>query len=122
MSLVQRTAAWIVTAGFLALGLAYLNGAVFSAWVAGGPPGLYPTGWERRALGQLGFSLGSFILAVGSFRLIGGLPQWRRGALVVVFLGIGVAAVPYIGRLFLERSCLSQDGEWSNLTLECTRR
>jgi hypothetical protein len=41
---------WSGAAGLVAVGVAYLNSAAFSAWVAGGPPTDHPEVWLRRAL------------------------------------------------------------------------
>jgi hypothetical protein len=116
---VQVTASWVLMVGFVVLGLMYLNGAFFSAWVAGGPPNPHPLGWERRALGQLAFSLASFTLAVGSFMLVQALPVWKRSWVILVLAGIVLAVSPYVGRLVLQDKCLDRGGQWSNLTLEC---
>jgi hypothetical protein len=119
LSSIQRAASWIILAGFVLLGLLYLNGAIFSAWVSGGPPNQYPLGWERRAMGQLSFSLASFVLAIGSYKLIASLPVWRRLPMVLVLLGIALLVAPYIGRFVLQDKCLDNGGQWSKLTLEC---
>ena len=109
-------------AGFILLGLLYLNGALFSAWVSGGPPNSHLLGWERRAIGQLSFSLASFVLAVGSYKLVASLPAWRRLPVVLVLLGIALLIAPYVGRFVLQDKCLDGGGQWSNLTLECTAK
>jgi hypothetical protein len=119
---VQRLASWAVALGFVVLGLLYLNGAIFSAWVAGGPPNAHPLGWERRALGQLSFSAACFVLAAGSFKLVVALPAWRRLPVVLVALGVALGVAPYAGRLVLQDKCLDGGGKWSNLTLECTAK
>jgi hypothetical protein len=115
----QRIVGWVVSLGFIYLGLMYLNGAFFSAWMSGGPPNPHPLGWERRALGQLGFSLASFILAAGSYKLIVSLPSWRRVPMVLVLIGFAIAVTPLVGRFMLQDQCLDRGGQWSNLTLEC---
>jgi hypothetical protein len=116
----QRVASWVVSLGFIVLGLAYLNGAMFSAWMAGGPPNPYPLGWERRAMGQLCFSAASFVLAIGSYKLVASLPIWRRLPFALVIIGIALAIAPYLGRFLLQDMCLDRGGQWSNETLECT--
>jgi hypothetical protein len=118
----QRIASWVVCVGFAVLGLLYLNGAFFSAWVAGGPPTEYPLGWERRALGQLSFSVASFLLAVGSYKIVVALPTWRRVPTMLVVIGLALIVAPYIGRFVLQDQCLDRGGKWSNLTLECTTK
>lgn len=117
---IQKAASWVLCLGFVGFGLLYLNGALFSAWVAGGPPNPNPLGWERRALGQLSFSLASFILAIGSFKLVTALPAWHRIPVALVLIGIGFAFAPYVGRLVLQDQCLDNGGKWSNLELVCS--
>jgi hypothetical protein len=121
-SRLQRFASWVVSVGFVAFGLLYLNGALFSAWMSGGPPSPYPLGWERRTLGQLSFSVASFILAFGSFKLVASLPAWRRLPLAFVVVGFVLLLAPYIGRFVLQDRCLDRGGQWSNFTLECTTK
>ena len=116
----QSLASWVLALGFVAFGVLYLNGAAFSAWVAGGPPNEHPLGWERRALGQLSFSVASFALAFGSRKLVIALPAWRRLPVALVLVGLAFAAAPYVGRFILQDQCLDRGGKWSNLTLECT--
>jgi|EndMetStandDraft_4_1072995.scaffolds.fasta_scaffold571340_1 hypothetical protein len=120
-SRLQRLAGWLVSLGFVALGLLYLNAAFFSAWMSGGPPSPYPTGWGRLALGQFTFSVAAFILAAGSYKLVVSLPAWRRAPAVAVLAGLALLVAPYIGRFVLQDQCLDQGGRWSNLTLECTK-
>lgn len=115
----QRIASWVVCLGFVALGLLYLNAAFFSAWVAGGPPNTNPVGWERRALGQLSVSVASFILSVGSYKLVISLPSWRPIPVAIVLGGLVFSVAPYIGRFVLQDQCLDSGGQWSNLELIC---
>ena len=116
----QRVASWVVSLGFVALGLLYLNAALFSAWMSGGPPNPYPLGWQRLAVGQLGLTVASFVLAIASYKLVVSLPKWRRVPLVFTLAGLALAAAPYAGRLLLEHQCLQIGGAWSNVTLECS--
>jgi hypothetical protein len=115
----QKLAAWVLSLGFAVLSVAYLNGAVFSAWVAGGSPNDNPLGWERRALGQLTLSVASMILSIGSYRLVSRLPEWSRSAIVILLLGVLVAMSPYFGRFVLQDKCLDNGGRWSNDQLVC---
>jgi len=118
--LLQRIAGLLVSLGLIFIGLVCLNGAFFRAWMSGGPPNPYPLGWERRAIGQLVFSVAAFVLAVGSYKVIVALPNWRRPPVVLVFIGIAIALTPFAGRFLLQDQCLDQGGQWSNRTLECT--
>ena len=119
---VQRVVSWTVSIGFVALGLLYLNAALFSAWMSGGPPNPHPLGWGRLALGQLSTSLASFILAVGSYQLVVSLPAWRRMPFALVLTGLLLSLAPYVGRFVLQDKCLDQGGRWSNITLECSTK
>lgn len=118
-SITQRVAAWVVCIGFALLSLAYLNGAFFSAWVASGPPNDNPLGWERRALGQLGFCLACMLLSVGSFGLVSKLPRWPTWAVVVIAVGLFTGVSPYVGRFLLQDACLDRGGSWSHDQLVC---
>jgi len=119
---VQRIISWVVSIGFIALGLLYLNAALFSAWMSAGPPNPHPAGWGRLALGQLGTSLPSFILAVGSYKLVASLPAWRRLPLALVLTGLFLSLAPYIGRFVLQDQCLDRGGSWRNITLACSTK
>jgi hypothetical protein len=115
----QKAAAWVVSLGFAFLSLAYFNGAFFSAWVAGGPPNDNPLGWERRALGQLAFSVAALVLSVASYRLVSRLPKFSRSAVAMTLIGVLVALSPYLGRFILQDKCLDNGGRWSNDHLIC---
>ena len=117
---IQKITSWVVSLGFPALGLLYLNAALFSAWMSGGPPNPYPHGWGRLATGQLSTSAASFVLAVASYKLVISLPAWRRTPIALIVFALFLAIAPYIGRTVLHGQCVSQKGEWSNLTLECS--
>ena len=106
---------------FIALAFLYLNSAIYSAWVSGGSPNPYPVGWSRRALGHLSFSLAAVFLGAGLFRGIGRFPSFGRVALVLLAIGVGFVAAPYVGRFVLADSCLDQGGRWSNQTLQCEK-
>ena len=118
-SRLQKLASWVVCLGFIALGLLYLNGAFFTAWVAGGPPNDNPLGWEPRAIGQLSFSLASFILSIGSYKLIQYLPSWRLLPICIIVMGVALSVAPYVGQFILQDRCLDAGGQWSNLELVC---
>lgn len=117
---IQHLASWVVSLGFVALAVLYLNAALFSAWMSGGPPNPYPQGWKHLAFGQLVTAMASFLLAIGSYKLIRPLPAWKRPALSLVVVGVAMSAAPYFGRFVLQDRCLDQGGQWRNVTLECT--
>jgi hypothetical protein len=120
-NLIRSFSKWIVLLAFIALALLYLNSAIYSAWVSGGPPNPYPVGWSRRALGHLSFSLAATFLGASLFRGIGHFPFISRATLVLLTIGLGFVAAPYVGRFVLADSCLDQGGRWSNETFQCEK-
>jgi len=119
---IQTVVSWVVAIGFVALGLLYLNAALFSAWMSGGPPNPYPLAWKHLALGQFSTALASFILAAGSYKLVAALPAWRRLPLAFVLAGLLLSLAPYLARFLLQDQCLDRGGSWSNITLECSAK
>lgn len=112
---------WVVLLGFAYLALWYLNDALYSAWLSGGPPTPYPVGWARRALAHASFSLAAVFLGFGLFRTIRHSPSVGRNTLVILAIGILLIVVPYIVRFVLTDICLDQGGRWSNRTIQCEK-
>jgi hypothetical protein len=110
---------WVALLALIGIGLLYLNGAAFSAWMSGGPPNPHPVGWGRRAIGQLCFSLSAFVAASGGFLFIGKLPSLSKAGLSLLIAAVALAAAPYVGRAVVAASCVDNGGQWRNLTLEC---
>jgi len=119
-SAVRQIIRWCVLLAFVCLALLYLNSAVYSAWVSGGPPNPYPIGWSRRALGHFSFSAAALFIGIGLFRGILTFPKVGRGALMLLAMGLSLIAAPYIGRFVLSDRCLDQGGSWSNQTIQCS--
>ena len=112
---------WFALLSLVAIGLAYLNGAAFSAWMSGGPPNPYPVGWGRRSLGQLSFALAAFVGAFGVFRAIGKAPSISRSGVLLLVVAALLVLAPYLARFVIGNACVDQGGGWSNLTLECKK-
>lgn len=117
---VRQGIRWCVLFVFVCTALLYLNSAVYSGWISGGPPNPYPIGWSRRALGHLCFSAAALFIGIGLFRFILTFPKVGRGALALLVIGLILIAVPYIGRFALADRCLDQGGSWSNQTIQCS--
>lgn len=115
----QRLAAWMLCLVLLCVGALFLNGAFFSAWMANGPPNEHPLGWERRALAPLCFAAVGFVLSAGIFKVVSVFPTLTRSTLVVVLVGLALAAAPYIGFFILQDRCQDDGGAWSRDHLEC---
>ena len=99
----------------------YLNGAIFSAWVSGGPPNDYPEAWAHRALLNLCFSIAVLLGGIVAFRVIGSFPKIGVLTAVLGILALTFLAIPY-GRAFLDSDrCLDSGGRWNELYYRCER-
>ena len=119
-SVFRRLAKWLALIAFIIVALLYLNSAIYSAWVSGGPPNPYPLGWSRRAAGQLCFALAALSFGVGLFNGIQTFPRATKGSAAFIVLGALLALGPYIGRFVLIDSCLDRGGSWNRETLQCS--
>jgi len=117
---VQQVARWVALLLFAFLFLAYLNSAVFSAWVAGGPPNPYPHGWSRRALGHLSFAFAALVIGLAFFIGIRQVPKKKKTPLALLVVGLCLVAAPYVGRFILEDKCLDSGGSWSKDAIQCS--
>ena len=111
---------WLVLIAFIVVALLYLNGAIYSAWVSGGPPNPYPTGWSRRATGQLCFALAAVSFGLGLFKGIHTFPGATKKSAALIVLGALLALAPYIGRFALIDGCLDRGGSWNREALQCS--
>ena len=117
---VQQVARWVALVLFVFLCLAYLNSAVFSAWVSDGPPNPYPLGWSRRALGHLSFSFAALLFGLALFIGISQAPKIKKTPLVLLAVGFCFVVAPYAGRFILEDKCLDSGGSWSEDAIQCS--
>lgn len=116
----KHVTSWGALAIFVFLFFAYLNSAVYSAWVSGGPPTPYPLGWLRRALGHLSFSAAALSVGFALFIGIRQMPKLKKTPLVLLAVGLCLIAAPYVGRAILEDKCVDNGGSWSKSTLQCS--
>jgi len=109
---------WLFLIAGIAWGLLQLNGAVFAAWVAGGPPTQNPEGWLFVAGNRLAWSGASFLAGIGLFVLL------RRGrpaspyAVAALVAAVLLTAYPYIREFIASDACLDSGGRWSDLRCE----
>ena len=105
---------------FVVAALLYLNSAVYSAWVSGGPPNPYPLGWSRRALGHLCFALASLFIGIGLFIGIRTFPKPSNSSMASIIIGVLLVASPYIGRFILIDGCLERGEKWNHEAIQCS--
>jgi hypothetical protein len=110
---------WTLLVVLSGLGLVLLNHALFSFWVAGGPPGSFKLGWLRHAYASLGFAVATFFTAFGAFHALGRLPRPRLGSLVLLGLAAILFVTPFAVREVLIHRCVSTGGSWNHGGLEC---
>jgi hypothetical protein len=121
--MIRNIVRWFLFLGILALALLYLNSALFSSWVAGGPPNKNPQAWEVRALRHLGFSIS--LLATGVMFLIGLKTNynWRKSKYKYIWVLILVVCLGYPKaiELLLINRCISSGGQWNAEYFECRK-
>ena len=119
-SVFRRLLQWLVLVVFIIVALLYLQSSIYSAWVSGGPPILYPPGWSRRSIGDLCFAMAALSFGLGVFKGIQTFPRATNRAAVFIVLGALLALGPYIGRFATIDSCLDRGGSWNREILQCS--
>ncbi len=119
-SVFLRLIRWLVLLAFIIVAFLYLYSSIYSAWVSGGPPNLYPLGWYRRATGHLCFALAALFFGVGLFKGINTFPRATNGSAAFIVLGALLVISPYIGRFVLIDKCLDRGGSWNSETIQCS--
>lgn len=114
-----RILRWTILAGFVLLGLYFLNDAFFSAWIAGGPPSDHQLGWKRRSYASLAFSFASLLAGVTASRVLARYPRVGRASWVLGALAVVTALTPAAVREVLIDKCLDSGGRWSHTFIEC---
>jgi hypothetical protein len=110
---------WLALVSFSVFGLVLLNGAVFRAWIAGGPPNDNHEGWIFSAGNYLAWSLASVLLGIGLFLLLRPGRILARIAVVLLCVSALLAAFPLAREFMATDSCLDSGGEWSQVELRC---
>jgi magnesium-transporting ATPase (P-type) len=120
LSIQRQLIRWLLLAVFILLALFFLNGALYSAWVSGGPPNPYPTGWFRRAIAQLCFALAAVSFGAGLFKAVRTFPGATKETAAFILLGAVLAITPYIGQFVLIGNCHDRGGNWNRETIQCS--
>lgn len=102
--------------------LFFLNGAMFSAWMSGGPPNPYPEGWALRSQAQLVWALASAAAGVVAFFMVLRHPSIRRWQVLVLVAAVVLAVLPFVTREVLIDQCLDDGGRWNHQGLQCERQ
>jgi hypothetical protein len=123
IKMIRNIVRWFLFLGFLALALLYLNSAMYSSWLANGPPTKNPQAWEIRALRHFGFSISLFASGV---MLLFGLKinyNWRKSKYKYIWLILLLVCLGYpkaVESLLIHR-CNSSGGQWNSETFECRK-
>ncbi len=107
---------------FLVVSAIYINSAVFSVWVVGGPPNYYPETWEYRSIRHFYYGIGFVIIALTIFLALKTNAKRIKakciiGSLVALFL----FATPHIKKFIDIDSCLDQGGRWNEAHHKCEK-
>jgi len=120
LSVSRQLARWLVLGVFIMLSLFCLKSSIYTAWISGGPPNLYPLGLSRQALGQFGFALAALCFGVGLFKGIRTFPRSTNGSAAFIVLGAIFAMSPYIGHFVLMDKCLDRGESWNRKIVQCS--
>ncbi len=110
---------WVALVAGVSVAVLYLNSALFSAWVSGGPPTPVPLAWRNSAFTHLCYSAAALLIAFAFFRGIRAVPRLDRIALVLLILGMGAVAAPHVREFFLVDRCLDAGGRWNAARFIC---
>lgn len=115
----RRLLSWLALLSLGAVAALLLNGALFSAWMSGGPPNPYPQGWALRSLAFLVWSLAAATGAAALFYAIRRASNLGRTLLIVCAICAALAAAPFLAREVLIDKCLDGGGRWNAGGLVC---
>ena len=117
---IKKIIAGLLLLTSLTIAALYLNSAIYSAWISGGPPNPYPLGWLRRAIAHVCFSFASLFIGSSLFLGIRRFSKIGIGTIIIAFIGIILATGPYIGRFALIDGCLDRGGTWIHEGNQCS--
>lgn len=106
---------WFLLTAGIVWGCLQLNGAVFAAWVADGPPTPNPEGWLFVAGNRLAWTAASFLAGVSLFVLLRRGRPASRYAVAALVAAVLLTAYPYVREFMASDACLDSGGRWSDL-------
>lgn len=115
MTRIRNLFRWTLFIAGIVWGFLQLNGAIYAAWLSGGPPTPNPEGWMFLAGNRLGWAVASFLAGLGIFFLFSQNRQIRTIALAILFVAVLIAAFPYLREFMASDACLDSGGKWSDL-------
>ena len=118
MTVARKILRWTALVAGTVFGLLLLNGAVFRAWVAGGPPDDNPAGWVFSAWNYVSWSAAAFLAGLGLFLLLR-LPRPAKLATACLALAALLAIAPWFREFIATDICLDSGGHWSSQELRC---
>ena len=118
MTIARMITRWIVLLAGIFFALLLLNGAVFRAWVAGGPPNDNPAGWVFSAWNYLSWSAAALLAGLSLFFLLR-LPRPTKLAVLCLGAAARLAVAPWIREFIATDICLDSGGQWSAQELRC---
>lgn len=107
---------------FIIVAAIYFNSAVFSAWVAGGPPNDYPEAWAYRSFRHLFYGIGFIVFAITIFLSL--KPEAKRIKVkwtIGLLIGLCIFATPHISKFLEIDSCIDQGGKWNKKYHRCEK-
>jgi len=112
---------WTLLILFAAASLLYLNSAMASAWVSGGPPTEYAKAWGQRGIIHFGYFVGLFFTGILAFVVFGKNYSFKKSKFKYVWLAIIILSLlyPKYREFILVDKCLDSGGSWDKAHFEC---
>jgi hypothetical protein len=117
----RSACAWLVLGAAAVWALLLLNGAVFAAWMAGGPPNPYPQGWAMLSQSRLAWACAVAIGGIALFRIIQDMPTPGRLTRWLAVVAIVFAMWPSASKFIQIDRCLDNGGRWNDEGFQCER-
>jgi hypothetical protein len=119
MSKAKSIAQWTALLVMIALGIFYLNSALYRVWIAGGPPNSNPEGWLFSASNYFCAAVAFIVAGVGAFLLIGRIPLLHKGSVVLLVIAVAFGITSFVREFVAIDRCLDASGQWSKSELRC---